>query len=197
MKLQFKYITAAAAMAVFGLTGAAINTANAADYVIDSKGAHASITFRIKHLGFSWLTGRFDKFSGQFSFDEKAPANTKIKVEIDPASVSTNHAERDKHIRSGDFLDVTKFPKASFESTSVEVTGKSAVVHGKFTLHGVTRDIAVNADHVGGGKDPWGGFRQGFTGTTKISLADYGITYNLGPASKEVELTLNIEGIRK
>jgi len=197
MKSNFKFITAAAAMAVFGLTISASGSARAADYVIDTKGTHASINFRIKHLGYSWLTGRFDKFSGNFSFDEKAPADTKIKVEIDTASINSNNATRDKHIRSGDFLDVAKFPKASFESTSLEVTGKSAVVHGKLTLHGVTRDIAIKADHVGGGKDPWGGFRQGFVGTTKISLADFGINYNLGPASKELELDLNIEGIRQ
>jgi len=197
MKNKFKFITAATAMTIFGLTGTVAGTAQAADYVIDSKGAHASINFRIKHLGFSWLTGRFDKFSGNFSFDENAPADSKVSVTIDTTSVNTNLAERDKHIRSGDFLEVAKFPKASFESTSFKVTGKSAVMNGKLTLRGVTRDIAINVDYVGGGKDPWGGFRQGFTGTTKITLADYGINYNLGPDAKELELTLNVEGIKQ
>lgn len=193
MKNKMKTLALATAMATFALTG----TASAADYVIDTQGAHASINFRIHHLGYSLVTGRFDKFSGNFNFDDKAPADTKIKVEIDTASVNTNHAKRDKHIRSGDFLNVSKYPTASFESTSIDVSGTSAVVHGKLTLHGVTKDIAINADHIGGGKDPWGGFRQGFTGKTKISLADFGIKYNLGPKSKEMELELNIEGIRK
>jgi len=197
MKTKLKFITAAAAMTIFGLTGTFADTAQAADYVIDSKGAHASITFRIKHLGYSWVTGRFDKFTGNFTFDEKAPADSKVKVMIDTSSVNTNHAERDKHVRSGDFLDVGKFPNASFESTSMKVTGKSAVMNGKLTLHGVTRDIAINVEHIGGGKDPWGGFRQGFTGNTKITLADYGINYNLGPDAKELELMLNVEGIRQ
>ena len=197
MKTKLKFITAAAAMTILGLTGITPDTALAADYVIDSKGAHASINFRIKHLGYSWLTGRFDKFSGNFSFDENAPADSKVKVTIDTASVNTNHAERDKHIRSGDFLEVTKFPKASFESTSMKVTGKSAVMNGNLTLHGVTRNIAINVDYIGGGKDPWGGFRQGFSGTAKITLADYGINYNLGPDAKELELTLHVEGIRQ
>ena len=170
----------------------------AADYVIDSKGAHASINFKIKHLGYSWLTGRFDKFAGEFSFDDKSPDKAAISVEIDTASVNSNHAERDKHIRSADFLDVAKFPKAMFKSTSVKpgANGK-AVVEGELTLHGVTKAITIDAEYIGGGKDPWGGFRQGFAGTTSFALADFGITKNLGPASKVIQLELHVEGIRK
>ena len=193
MILKFRHTAAACAIALFGFAA----PLQAADYIIDTKSSHASITFRIKHLGYSWLTGRFDRFTGKFTFDESAPGKTAISVDIDTTSVNTNLAARDKHLRSADFLDVSKFPKASFQSTSVEVTGKSAVLHGKLTLHGVTRDVAIKVDYIGGGKDPWGGFRQGFTGTTKIALADFGIKYNLGPASKEVELSLNIEGIRQ
>lgn len=170
----------------------------AADYVIDSKGAHASINFKIKHLGYSWLTGRFDKFAGEFSFDDKSPDKAAISVEIDTASVNSNHAERDKHIRSADFLDVAKFPKAIFKSTSVKpgANGK-AVVEGELTLHGVTKAITIDAEYIGGGKDPWGGFRQGFAGTTSFALADFGIAYNLGPASKVIQLELHVEGVRK
>jgi len=193
VKNAIKQITAATAITIFGMSG----MAHAADYVIDTKGAHASITFRISHLGFSFVTGRFDKFSGTFSFDDKAPADTKVRVEIDTSSINTNHAKRDNHVRSGDFLDVAKYPTAVFESTSVDVDGTSAVVHGKLTLHGITKNIAIKAMHIGGGNDPWGGFRQGFSGTTKLTLADYGIKYNLGPKAREMELTLNIEGIRQ
>src|SRR5690349_13318969 len=97
--------------------------ASAADYVIDTKNAHASITLRIKHLGFSWLTCRFDKFSGNFTFDDKNPDASKVKVEIDTTSIDTNHAERDKHLRAADLLDTDKFPTATFESTSVKASG--------------------------------------------------------------------------
>ncbi len=170
----------------------------AADYTIDTKGAHASINFRIQHLGFSWLVGRFDQFSGNFSYDEKAPEASKVSVEIDTASVSSNHAERDKHLRNTDFLDVAKFPKATFVSKSVtpSADGKAKIV-GDFTLRGVTKEVTIDAAYVGGGADPWGGTRVGFTGTTKIALADYGINFNLGPASKEVELSLEVEGVQK
>lgn len=170
--------------------------ASAADYTIDTKGQHASIGFRIQHLGFSWLTGRFDRFTGTVSYDEKAPEASKVSVEIDTTSVNSNHAERDKHLRNADFLDVDKFPKATFVSKSVTPAGDGkAKIVGDLTLRGVTKEVAIDASYVGGGADPWGGNRVGFTGTTRIALADYGITFNLGPA-KEVELTLDIEAVQ-
>ena len=76
--------------------------AQAADYVIDTKGAHAFIQFKIAHLGYSWLLGRFNTFSGEFSYDENNPAASRVKVDIDVASLDSNHAERDKHLRGDD-----------------------------------------------------------------------------------------------
>ena len=172
--------------------------ASAADYVIDTKGAHASINFRVNHLGFSWLTGRFDTFSGTFSYDEAAPEAAKVSVEIDTNSVNSNHAERDKHLRNEDFLEVTKFPKATFVSKSVEPAGDGkAKIVGDFTLRDVTKEITIDAEFVGAGTDPWGGERAGFKGTTTLTLADYGITFDLGPAGKEVYLDLHVEGVKQ
>lgn len=170
----------------------------AADYVIDTKNAHASINFRIKHLGFSWLVGRFDQFSGTFSYDEKAPEASKVSVEIDTTSVNSNHAERDKHLKGADFLDVSAFPKATFVSKKVTPEGEGkAKIAGDLTLHGVTKEVVIDAAYVGGGADPWGGVRKGFTGTTTLTLADFGFKRDLGPASKDVELTLEVEGIQQ
>jgi polyisoprenoid-binding protein YceI len=171
--------------------------ASAADYVIDTDKAHASINFRIKHLGFSWLTGRFDNFKGTFAFDEAKPEASKVKVEIDTNSINSNHAERDNHLRGKDFLDTASFPTATFESTAVKVDGDKATITGNLTLHGVTKAITIDATRVGGGSDPWGGNRQGFTGTATLPLKDFGINYNLGPASQAVELALEIEGVRQ
>ncbi|HUJ37482.1 MAG TPA: YceI family protein [Hyphomicrobium sp.] len=171
--------------------------ARAADYVIDTAKSHASINFRIKHLGFSWLTGRFNEFSGTFTFDEAHAEAAKVKVEVDTESIDSNHAERDKHLRSKEFLDTATYPTATFESTGVKVNGDKVTITGNLTLHGVTKPIEIAAERVGGGDDPWGGFRQGFTGTTRIPLKDFGINFDLGPASQEVELTLNIEGVRQ
>ena len=121
-----------------------------------------------------------------------------MAVEIETASVSSNHAERDKHLRSPDFLDVEKFPKATFVSKSVTAAGDGkAKIVGDLTLRGVTKEVVIDAEYVGGGADPWGSTRAGFTGTTKIALADFGIQKDLGPGSEEVELTLDVEGIQK
>lgn len=167
-------------------------------YIIDTKGAHAFIQFRIQHLGFSWLTGRFNTFSGSFEYDEKNSANASVVVEIDTASVDSNHAERDKHLRDDDFLDVEKYPTAKFVSTSFEEMGDgTAVLEGNLTLHGVTKPVTIDVEHVGHGEDPWGGYRRGFEGRTRIALADFGINYNLGPKSKELELMLSVEGVRQ
>ncbi|AMX03277.1 YceI family protein [Microbulbifer thermotolerans] len=172
-------------------------TAQAAQYQIDTKGAHAFIQFRIKHLGYSWLYGRFDDFSGSFSYDENAPEKSSVEVKIDVASLNSNHAERDKHLRGADFLDVAKYPTATFKSTAFEPLGNGkAKLTGELTLRGVTKPITIDVTHIGGGKDPWGGYRQGFSGTTEFALKDFGIDYNLGPASQTVEMILDVEGVR-
>lgn len=171
---------------------------NAANYIIDNKGAHASINFKIKHLGYSWLTGRFDKFGGKFSYDPANISAAKIEVNIDTSSINSNHAERDKHLKSDDFLDVSAFSTAKFISTSVteKASGKLEVA-GVLTLHGVSKSIIIDAQTVGEGKDPWGGYRTGFSGTTSIALSDFAIKMNLGPASTHVQLNLHIEGVKQ
>ncbi|MGB5650673.1 MAG: YceI family protein [Sedimenticolaceae bacterium] len=172
--------------------------AQAADYVIDTKGAHAFIQFHIKHLGYSWLVGRFNTFSGEFSYYEANPNASKVSVTIDTASVDSNHAERDKHLRDEEFLDVEQFPEARFVSTSYRDLGDGkGELQGELTLHGVTRPLSIAVTMIGAGDDPWGGYRLGFEGRTSFALADFGIKRNLGPASKEVHLWLGVEGIRK
>lgn len=168
------------------------------EYVMDTKKAHAFIQFKISHLGYSWLLGRFNDFEGSFIYDEKNPGASKAEVTIDTASIDSNHAERDKHLRGDEFLHVSKYPEARFESTSFEPKGNGkAILRGKFTLHGVTREIAIDIEQIGAGKDPWGGFRRGFEGHTTLALKDYGITKDLGPASATVDIFLSIEGIRQ
>jgi polyisoprenoid-binding protein YceI len=171
---------------------------HAAEYVIDTKGAHAFVQFRIKHLGYSWLYGRFNDFSGHFNYDEANPSAAKVTVEINTASLDSNHAERDKHLRGKDFLDVQQYPQARFVSTAYQQQADgSGLLEGTLTLHGVSKPIRIEVQAIGHGDDPWGGYRRGFEGTTQFALADFGIDYNLGPASKEVEMTLSIEGIRQ
>lgn len=170
--------------------------AQAADYVIDTKGAHAFINFKTSHLGYSWLTGRFNDFEGKFSYDAEQPEKAKISVTIDTASIDSNHAERDKHLRSDDFLNVKAYPEAKFVSTKITDKGDGELeVAGKFTLHGTTKNIVIDAQKIGEGDDPWGGYRAGFAGTTEIRMADYGMKEMLGPTT--VMLELHVEGIRQ
>ncbi|SEA45360.1 YceI family protein [Microbulbifer marinus] len=184
-------------LAVFLFAALLGATAQAAEYKIDTKGAHAFIQFRIKHLGYSWLYGRFDDFDGSFYYDDKAPEKSSVNVNIDVTSLNSNHAERDKHLRSADFLHTAKFPTATFKSTGFEpLSDGKAKLTGELTLRGVTKPITIDVTNIGGGKDPWGGYRQGFSGSTEFALEDFGIDYNLGPASQKVEMILDIEGVK-
>lgn len=172
--------------------------AMAADYAIDKQGQHAFVNFKISHLGYSWLYGTFKDFDGTFSYDAANPEASKVNVTLKTASVDTNHAERDKHLRSADFLNVSKHDTATFESTSVKSTGEgTADVTGNLTLNGVTKPVVIAAKFIGEGKDPWGGYRAGFEGTTTLKLKDFDITKDLGPASETVELIISVEGIRQ
>ncbi|WP_373185769.1 YceI family protein [Halopseudomonas sp.] len=186
-----------AGMALSGLV-ALSGGLQAAEYAIDKEGQHAFINFKISHLGYSWLYGGFNDFDGSFNWDADKPEDSTVNVVINTASVDSNHAERDKHLRSDDFLSVDEHPQATFKSTSVEMTGdETANITGDLTLNGVTRPVVLEAQFIGEGEDPWGGYRAGFAGTTTLKLADFDITKDLGPASEEVELILSVEGIRQ
>ncbi|HAQ72808.1 YceI family protein [Stutzerimonas nitrititolerans] len=170
----------------------------AADYVIDKQGQHAFVNFKASHLGYSWLWGTFKDFEGSFSFDAAQPEASKVKVTLKTASLDTNHAERDKHLRSEDFLNVSEHPTATFESTSVKSTGEgTADIEGNLTLNGVTKPVIIAAKFIGEGDDPWGGYRAGFEGTTTLKLKDFDIKMDLGPATQTVDLIISVEGVRK
>ena len=172
-------------------------TASAADYKIDKQGQHAFVQFRIQHLGYSWLYGTFKDFDGSFTFDEADPSKDKVNVTINTNSVDTNHAERDKHLRSAEFLNVAKFAQATFVSTAVKKDGDELDITGNLTLNGVTKPVTLEAKKLGEGKDPWGGYRAGFEAETKIALKDFNIKTDLGPASQDVQLMISVEGIRQ
>ncbi|MDC0598537.1 YceI family protein [Gammaproteobacteria bacterium] len=168
----------------------------AADYVIDGSGAgmHSSVQFKAIHVGVSALWGRFNDITGSFSYDADDISASTIEVMIDPASIDSNHAARDEHLASADFLNVASFPEAKFVSTSIMDKGEGmATVTGDFTLHGVTNEISFDIVRTGEGETPFGDYRVGFEGSLAIDLADYGIS----PISPQIELLLAIEGIRQ
>ncbi len=178
---------ATASMAAFAPSVALAN-----EYRIDT--AHSFIQFRTKHLGYSWLLGRFNEFSGEFTYNPKGGVQEQsVKVEVNIDSLDSNHAERDKHLLGSDFLDAEEHPLATFESTSFEGDANGGVLAGKLSLHGVTRPISISLQFIGEGDDPWGGYRAGFAGTSAIRAADFGID---NPVVDQVELDLFVEGIR-
>ncbi|WP_394662132.1 YceI family protein [uncultured Pantoea sp.] len=171
--------------------------ASAAEYKIDKEGQHAFVQFRIQHLGYSWLYGTFKDFDGGFTFDDANPAADKVNVTINTGSLDTNHAERDKHLRSADFLNTSKYPQATFTSTEVKKEGERYKVTGNLTLNGVTKPITLDARLMGEGKDPWGGYRAGFEASGEVVLKEFNISKDLGPASQKAELIISVEGVRQ
>lgn len=169
--------------------------AQAAEFTVDP--AHSFVRFKIQHLGYSWMWGGFNDVEGSFSYDAADPATASIDITIRTASIDTNHAERDKHLRSEDFLDVNKYPTATFKSTRFTPDGAGGTLEGELTLHGATRPIVIDVEKIGEGPDPWGGYRVGFLGKTSITRRDFGMSYNLGPKSESMLFELGIEGVRR
>ncbi|MDX8376970.1 MAG: YceI family protein [Mariprofundales bacterium] len=199
MKLKIKAVSIAATLVLLACTIPS-NLVAEEQYVIDTKGMHAFIQFKVSHLGFSWELGRFNKFTGNFSYDEKNQANNSVSVEIDVASLDTNHAERDKHLRGDGYFDVAKFPNATFVTTSYTDKGNGVgILKGKLTLRGITKNITIDVKQLGVGKDHWGGFRRGFEGSTILHLSDYNMEKGkiLLPASENIEMFFSFEGIRQ
>ncbi|MDN6296409.1 MAG: YceI family protein [Halomonas sp.] len=173
--------------------------AQADTYKVDTEGQHAFVQFKISHLGFSYILGRFDDFSGEFTYDPDNLDEASVDFDVQVASLDSNHAERDRHILSDDFLNADEFPTATFESTGFESTGDDeGIVTGELTLHGETQTIEMPVTLLGEGDDPWGGYRAGFEGSTTLVLSEFGIDMQKFPESmRELELYVTLEGIRQ
>ena len=173
-------------------------TVSADEYLIDTKGSHAFVQFKISHLGFSWLYGRFDEFSGTFNYDENKPEEASIEMTVQTASVNSNHTARDKHLRSDDFLNVDAHPTATFKSTSF-TPGEDGhgSMSGILTLNGVSKDYTFDVNFIGAGSDPWGGERRGYEATTELKLADHNIKKATNGAYEKLWLTVSVEGIKQ
>lgn len=174
-----------------------IASAAAADYVIDTRGAHASIEFKVSHLGYSWTIGRFNTFSGTIYYDASQPEASKLNVTIDTTSLDSNHAERDRHLRGDKFLNTQKYPEATFTSTAYSAKDDThGTLSGELTLNGITKSIDIEVNKVGEGQDPWGGYRIGFSGTAEFDMQDFNMQPP-GPKSNMVYLALEAEAIKQ
>jgi len=167
--------------------------------------SHTHLGFKIRHLGFSNVRGKFDKFQGTGNFVEKTGKLSDLKVTIQASSINTNEPDRDKHLRSADFFDVAKFKELKFESTDIKYKGKKPTqITGKLTIHGITKTVTLDIEEWGGkAEDAWGNQRIAFEATGKIDRRDFGLTWNKGlkkvaglTVGNDVTFILEIQGIK-
>ena len=167
----------------------------AESYTIDP--SHSFVKFETGHLGVSKLSGRFNTIAGKLKYDPAAGEESQsVEVSIDTTSLDTNWADRDKHLRSGDFFNVASFSNATFKSIKFDGDASGGTLTGILTFLGVSKTIKFPIKKIGEGKDPWGGYRVGFEGTYKMTRKDFGMDFNLGPAAELVDVTLQIEAIK-
>lgn len=182
---------------VLTIAGLLFNSASvsAAKYKLDP--THTFIEFRAKHLGYSWMYGRFNDITGVLYWDKSRPEVSRINVFINLLSLDSNHAERDKHLKGDKYLDARKYPRVEFKSTQYRGDADHGVLTGVLTLREISRDIQIPVVRLGEGHDPWGGYRVGFEGKITIDAFDYGMEYDVGPDSNVIELFLGIEAIKQ
>ena len=160
-------------IALFGFTG--VNAQS--NWNIDK--AHTSIRFTVDHMVISEVEGLFSIFEGAVITTKSDFSDAKINFVADVKSVNTNNAKRDEHLRSADFFEAEKYPKMTFESTSVQKTGEAKyILKGNLTLHGVTKEIDLDMTYGGTIKDPSGNTKAGLKITGVINRTNFGLKYN-------------------
>ncbi len=177
----------------------AANAAWAADtYNIDN--AHSSVGFAVTHMVISTVKGKFNEFSGSLSLDGSAIQGAKGTIQV--KSIDTGIEKRDNHLRSPDFFDAATYPTITFQSKRVEKKGDETVVYGDFTMHGVTKELALPIKMKGPIKDPWGNARIGIEAKAKVNRKDFGLKWNQVLESggvmvgEEVEIEINGEAVK-
>jgi polyisoprenoid-binding protein YceI len=164
--------------------------------------SHSNVEFVARHL-FSRVRGRFGQFSGVINVAD-SPAESSVAVTIEAASIDTNHAERDEHLRGEGFLDVDQFPTLTFTSTSVTAgeDGRGQIA-GLLTIREITKPVVLEVEYLGAGRDPWGGARAGFSARTEIDRDDFGANWNVVLETgglligKKVQIELEIEAVHR
>ena len=164
-------------------------------YKIDP--VHSEVSFKVRHLGISKVSGRFTKLQGTIQVDELDLSKSSVDVTIEAASINTDSEGRDKHLKSADFFDVEKIPTLTFKSVAVKEVAKGKLeVTGDFTMHGVTKRIVIPVTSLGTAKSPFNDVRAGFEGALTLNRGDYGIKTFPGVIGEQVEITLGIEAVK-
>ena len=147
----------------------------AGTWTIDA--SHTEASFSVRHAGISKVRGTVAVTEGTVIVGDDLET-TSVTVTLDPSTVSTGDANRDGHLKSGDFFDVEKFGQWTFVSTGVREHGSKHVVVGDLTVHGVTKSVELDTEFNGTAVDPFGNTRAGFEATVAISRKDFGLTWN-------------------
>jgi polyisoprenoid-binding protein YceI len=165
--------------------------------------AHSKVGFAVKHMGIASVRGEFTEFEGTLEIGQDL-SSAKAYGTVKAASIDTNEPQRDEHLRSADFFDVTQFPELRFESTEVEALDEDEFrITGQLTIHGVTNEIVLHAEFQGTDVDPWGNERVGLEVTGQLSRGDYGMKFNqaLGSGNMlvgdKVKLALDISAVKQ
>lgn len=173
-----------------------------ATYKIDA--AHSEITFKVKHLMITNVTGSFTKFDATVESASEDFADAKVSFSADVNSISTNNEQRDGHLKSGDFFDAEKYPSITFDSTEFKkVNGSDYALTGNLTMKGVTKPVTLNVEFLGLATDPWGQSKAGFESTGKINRSDFGLGWNAALeaggvlVSEEVKLQFNVQVVKQ
>ncbi len=171
---------------------------SAAPEVYEIDPVHSTVSFKVRHF-FTEVPGRFKDFSGTITVDLEDLEQSSAEATINAASIDTANEKRDKHLRSADFFDVEKYPEIVFKTKGVEPTGEEAAkVKGQLTIHGVTKEVELDAKLLGKGKGMQGETKTGWKATTKINRKDFGLNWGqliegTAVVADEVEIELNIE----
>ncbi len=172
----------------------------AADFKVDTE--HSQVLFKIKHLGISTVSGRFDDFEGSYSFDPEKIMDSTAEFSLQVESINTNSPKRDGHLKSADFFDTATYPTLTFKSHKISDSKDDHFkLQGDLTMHGVTQPVVFDVSYQGA-DDSWGKHRTAFTASAVINRFDYGLEFNkLTEAGslvvgKEVTITLEIEGVQ-
>lgn len=162
---------------------------------------HSSVEFLVRHMMFSKVRGSFGSFTLALDVDDATNLPTSVSAEIEAASINTNVADRDAHLRSADFFDVEKFPKLTFRSTKIGGDASAFTIEGDLTIHGTTRPVTLNASFDGRAKDPWGNDRIGYTANAKINRKEFGLGWNQALETggvlvgEDIEIVLTIQAV--
>jgi len=166
--------------------------------------AHSSAEFKVKHMMISNVKGTFSGLSGTLQLDETDRTHSTVEASIDVTTISTGDAQRDGHLKSGDFFDAETFPTITFKSSNIDSTGGPEYeVSGDLTIRGVTHPVIFKVEDLSTpAKDPWGNQRIGLSATTKINRKDFGLGWNAPLETggvlvgEDVTITLEVQFIQ-